>query len=47
MSEEKAHLSVRVPKELLKELKHLAIEKEITVTEIVIPLLEEYLRQQK
>jgi hypothetical protein len=45
MSEEKAHLSVRIPKSLMKELKHLAVEKEVTVTELVLPLLEEYLEQ--
>lgn len=44
---EKAHLSIRIPKELMKELKILAIEKETTVTDLVLPLLEEYLEQNR
>ena len=44
---EKAHLSIRIPKELMKDLKILAIEKETTVTEIVIPLLIDYVKQNK
>lgn len=44
---EKAHLSIRIPKELMKELKILAIEKETTVTNLVLPLLEDYLEQNK
>lgn len=44
---EKAHLSVRIPKQLMKELKILAIEQETTVTEIVIPLLEKYVEENK
>ena len=44
---EKAHLSVRIPKELMKELKIIAIEKETNVTEIVIPLLVKYVQENK
>jgi len=44
---EKAHLSVRIPKELMKDLKILAIEKETNVTEIVIPLLVKYVEENK
>ena len=40
---EKAHLSVRIPKELMKDLKIEAIKKEITLTDMVILILEEYL----
>ena len=44
---EKAHLSVRIPKELMKDLKIIAIEKETNVTEIVIPLLVKYVQENK
>ena len=44
---EKVHLSIRAPKELMKELKIVAIEKETTVTQIVLELLEDYLEQNK
>ena len=44
---EKAHLSVRIPKDLMKDLKILAIEKETNVTEIVIPLLVKYVEENK
>ena len=40
---EKAHLSVRIPKDLMKDLKIAAIKKEITLTDMVILILEEYL----
>ena len=42
---EKAHLSVRIPKELMKDLKIAAIKKEITLTDMVIMILEEYLHE--
>lgn len=42
---EKAHLSVRIPKQLMKQLKFIAIEEETNVTEIVIPLLEQYVEE--
>lgn len=44
---EKAHLSVRIPKELMKDLKILAIEKDTNVTELVIPLLVKYVEENK
>jgi len=42
---EKAHLSVRIPKELMKDLKIAAIKKEITLTDMVILILEGYLKE--
>ena len=42
---EKAHLSVRIPKELMKDLKIAAIKKEITLTDLVVMILEEYLHE--
>ena len=42
---EKAHLSVRIPKELMKDLKIAAIKKELTLTDMVILILEEYLKE--
>ena len=42
---EKAHLSVRIPKELMKDLKIAAIKKEVTLTDMVILILEGYLEE--
>ena len=42
---EKAHLSVRIPKELMKDLKIAAIKKELTLTDMVILILEGYLKE--
>ena len=42
---EKAHLSVRIPKELMKDLKIAAIKKEVTLTDMVILILEGYLEK--
>ena len=47
MADEKVHLSVRVPKELMKDLKIIAIQKETTVTEIILPLIEKYVEENK
>ena len=44
---EKAHLSIRIPKELMKDLKILAIQKETNVTELVVPLLVKYVKKNK
>ena len=44
---EKAHLSIRIPKELMKDLKILAIQKETNVTELVVPLLVKYVEENK
>ena len=44
---EKAHLSVRIPKELMKDLKIIAIKKDTNVTNLVCELLEEYVEQIK
>ena len=42
MTNEKAHLSVRIQKELMKELKIIAIKKDTNVTNLVSELLQEY-----
>lgn len=47
MADDKAHLSVRIPKQLMKDLKIIAIQKDITVTEIIIPLVKEYVEENK
>ena len=47
MVDDKAHLSVRLPKSLMKELKIIAIQKDITVTEIIIPLVKKYVEENK
>ena len=47
MVEEKVHLSVRAPKELMKDLKIIAIQKDTNVTEIVLRLLTEYVEENK
>jgi predicted DNA-binding protein len=44
---EKAHLSIRIPKRLMKDLKILAIENEKTLTNVVRDILEEYVEQNK
>jgi len=44
---EKAHLSIRIPKRLMKDLKILAIEREQTLTNVVRSILEEYVEQNK
>ena len=47
MVDDKAHLSVRIPKSLMKDLKIIAIHKDITVTEISIPLVKKYVEDNK
>jgi len=44
---DKAHLSMRLPKDLMKDLKIIAIQKEVTITSIVIKLLEDYIDENK
>jgi hypothetical protein len=44
---DKAHLSMRLPKDLMKDLKIIAIQKEVTITSIVIELLQEYIDENK
>lgn len=44
---EKTHMSVRVPKDLLKELKIIAIRKDTTVTQIVLEYLYQYVEENK
>lgn len=40
-------LIIRIPKTLKKDLKHLAIEQERTMSEIVVTLLTEYVNEHK
>lgn len=40
-------LIIKLPKPLKKELKHLAIEQERTMSEIMVTLLKEYIAEQK
>ena len=47
MMAEKAHLSIRIPKRLMKDLKILAIEREQTLTNVVRSALEEYIEENK
>ena len=47
MTEEKVHLSVRCPKDLLKDIKIIAIQQDTTVTKIILDYLEEYVKQHK
>ena len=47
MTEEKTHLSVRCPKDLLKDIKIIAIQEDTTVTKIVLDYLEEYVKEHK
>jgi len=44
---EKAHLSIRIPKRLMKDIKILAIEREQTLTNVVRTALEEYIEENK
>ena len=47
MVDDKAHLSVRIPKQLMKDLKIIAIQKDITVTEIIITMVKKYVEDNK
>ena len=47
MADDNVHLSVRVPKQMLKDLKIIAIQKDITVTKIVLEYLEKYVEENK
>ena len=40
-------LYIKLPKELKKELKHLSVEQERTMSEIMVQLLEEYIQTKK
>ena len=44
---ERTQLSVRVSKDLVKELRIIAIQKETTMTDIVVSLLEDYVEKNK
>lgn len=45
--EEKTHLSVRINRQLLKDLKIIAIQQDTTVTRIVLEYLEKYVEENK
>ena len=47
MVDDKVHLSVRAPKQLMKDLKIIAIHKDTTVTDIVLALIQEYVEENK
>lgn len=47
MVDEKVHLSVRCPKQLMKDLKIIAIQQDTTVTQIVLDYLEKYVEENK
>ena len=44
---EKTHLSIRIEKELLKQLKIIAIQQDMSVTGILLDFIEEYVEQNK
>ena len=44
---EKAHLSLKLPKQLMKDLKIISIQKEETMTSIVIGLIQDYVEENK
>ena len=44
---DKTHMSVRVPRQLLKDLKIIAIQQDTTVTKIILEYLEEYVKEHK
>ena len=47
MVDEKVHLSVRCPKQLMKDLKIIAIQQDTTVTQIILDYLEKYVEENK
>ena len=44
---DKTHMSVRVPRQLLKELKIIAIQQDTTVSKIVIDYIKQYVEEHK
>lgn len=44
---EKTHMSVRVPRQLLKELKIIAIQEDTTVSRIILDYIEQYVAEHK
>jgi len=44
---DKTHMSVRVPRQLLKELKIIAIQEDTTVSKIVLDYIEQYVAEHK
>ena len=44
---EKTHLTVRIEKDLLKELKIIAIRQDTSVTRIVLDYIEKYVEENK
>ena len=47
MANDQVHLSIRAPKQLMKDLKIIAIQQDTTVTNIVLSLLNEYVEENK
>ena len=47
MADDQVHLSIRAPKQLMKDLKIIAIQQDTTVTNIVLTLLQEYVNENK
>ena len=47
MADDQVHLSIRAPKQLMKDLKIIAIQQDTTVTKIVLTLLQEYVNDNK
>ena len=44
---EKTHLSIRIEKDLLKQLKIIAIQQDTSVTRILLDFIEDYVEQNK
>ena len=44
---DKTHMSVRVPRQLLKDLKIIAIQQDTTVSRIFLVYIEEYVKEHK
>ena len=44
---DKTHMSVRVPRQLLKDLKIIAIQQDTTVSKIILDYIEEYVKEHK
>ena len=44
---DKTHMSVRVPRQLLKDLKIIAIQQDTTVSRIILDYIEQYVEEHK
>ena len=47
MNTEKTHLSIRIEKDLLKQLKIIAIQQDTSVTQILLDFIEQYVEENK